>query len=67
MIGYDRGFDRMRVPPEDAGGLVQLATRIPLSLRKRLTLYCVQQDRRISSFVVEALAEHLAKRQGGAT
>ncbi len=45
-----------------AGPLVQLATRVPRSLRRRLRLVCVEQDRQVQEFVAEALREYLRRR-----
>ncbi len=43
---------------------VQLATRIPKELHRRLKLHCVQSDTSVMDFVVSALDEKLA-RSGG--
>ncbi len=46
-----------------AGTLVQLATRVPRSLRQRVRLVCVEQDRSVQEFVAEAIREYLRRRQ----
>ena len=43
---------------------VQLATRIPKELHRRLKLHCVQSDVSVMDFVVSALEEKLAKAGG---
>ena len=40
--------------------LVQLATRIPRDVARRLKEFCVQKEMRMQSFVRNALAEKLA-------
>jgi hypothetical protein len=40
---------------------VQLATRIPKELHRRLKLYCVTSDTSVMDFVVQALEEKLGK------
>jgi hypothetical protein len=40
--------------------LVQLATRVPRRVARRLKEFCVQHDVRMQSFVRSALAEKLA-------
>ena len=40
---------------------VQLATRIPKELHRRLKLYCVESDTSVMDFVVWSLQEKLAK------
>ena len=40
---------------------VQLATRIPKELRRRLKLHCVESETSVMDFVVAALREKLAK------
>lgn len=40
---------------------VQLATRIPKELHRRLKLHCVQTDTSVMEFVVSSLDEKLAK------
>ena len=43
---------------------VQLATRIPKELHRRLKLYCVQSDTSVMEFVVSSLEEKLVKVSG---
>ena len=40
---------------------VQLATRIPKELHRRLKLYCVESDTSVMDFVVWSIEEKLAK------
>jgi len=40
---------------------VQLATRIPKELHRRLKLHCVHMDTSVMEFVVAAVREKLAK------
>ena len=44
---------------------VQLATRIPKSLHRRVKLHCVHTDTSVMAFVVEALREKLARQGRG--
>jgi hypothetical protein len=43
---------------------VQLATRIPKSLQRRLKLHCVETDTKLMHFLVQALPEKLKKDAG---
>jgi predicted HicB family RNase H-like nuclease len=43
---------------------VQLATRIPKELHRRLKHHCVQTDTSVMEFVVSSLEEKLAKVSG---
>lgn len=43
---------------------VQLATRIPKELHRRLKLYCVESDTSVMDFVVWSIEEKLAKTSG---
>jgi hypothetical protein len=45
--------------------LVQLATRIPRNVVRRLKEFCVRNDVRMQSFVRTALAEKLARARRG--
>jgi len=48
--------------------IVQLATRIPKNLHRRLKLHCVTHDTSVMAFVERAIEERLAregKRQAG--
>jgi hypothetical protein len=40
---------------------VQLATRVPKELHRRLKLHCVQTDKSVMGFVVSSIEEKLAK------
>ena len=40
---------------------VQLATRIPKDLHRKLKLHCVESDTSVMDFVVQSLEEKLAK------
>jgi len=44
--------------------LVQLATRIPKELHRRLKLHCVETDTSVMDFVVSSLDEKLGKAGG---
>jgi hypothetical protein len=46
---------------------VQLATRIPKELHRRLKLYCVTHDIVLMHFVVAAIEEKLGRKQGSKT
>ncbi len=54
----------MKRKAEEGAGepLVQLTTRVPRSLRQRLRLVCVEQDREMQDYIAEALREHLRAR-----
>ncbi len=54
---------RRRPKREPAEPLVQLTTRIPRSLRQRVRLVCVEQDRLLQEFVAEAIRDYLRRRQ----
>jgi hypothetical protein len=56
----------MKIPPYDEDELVQLATRIPRRVARRLKEFCVRNDVRMQNFVRTALAEKLARSRGGA-
>jgi len=50
----------MRLVAQHDEELVQLATRIPRRIARRLKEFCVRHDVRMQSFVRSALAEKLA-------
>ena len=50
----------MRLVAQHDEELVQLATRIPRRIARRLKEFCVRNDVRMQSFVRSALAEKLA-------
>jgi hypothetical protein len=56
----------MKIPAYDEDELVQLATRIPRRVARRLKEFCVRNDVRMQNFVRTALAEKLARSRGGA-
>jgi len=59
---------RSRHPPEiagRAGTLVQLSTRVPRSLRQRMRVVCVEQDREVQDFIASAIAEKLPREKRG--
>jgi hypothetical protein len=56
----------MKLPSNENEELVQLATRIPRRVARRLKEFCVRNDVRMQSFVRNALAEKLARSRGGA-
>jgi predicted DNA-binding protein len=43
--------------------LVQLSTRVPRELRRRVRLVCVEQGRDLQDFIAEAIREYLRRRQ----
>ena len=43
--------------------LVQLSTRVPGSVRRRVHLVCVEQGREVQDYVAEAIREYLRRRQ----
>jgi hypothetical protein len=51
----------MKTPGYDEQQLVQLATRIPRSVVRRLKEFCVRHDVRMQAFVRDALAEKLGR------
>jgi len=51
---------KMRLVVQHDEELVQLATRIPRRIARRLKEFCVRHDVRMQSFVRSALAEKLA-------
>ncbi len=53
---------RRRRPELRARPLPQLATRVPRSLRQRVRLICVEQDRSMQDFIAEAVREYLRRR-----
>ena len=44
---------------------VQLATRIPKDLHRRAKLHCIETDRSLTEFIVEALEEKMRRDSGG--
>lgn len=55
----------MAVKPDDDIVYVQMATRIPKPLHRRLREYAVQTDRSLMSIVQKALEDHLGKYMDG--
>jgi len=55
----------MKLPSPHDEELVQLATRIPRSVARRLKEFCVRHDIRMQSFVQIALAEKLGRSRAG--
>lgn len=55
----------MKLPSSNDEELVQLATRIPRSVARRLKEFCVRHDMRMQSFVQSALTEKLGRSRGG--
>jgi predicted HicB family RNase H-like nuclease len=47
--------------PNDDQVWVQLATRIPKDLHRRLKMHCVESDESVMGFVVKALTEKLER------
>ena len=56
----------MKLAIRDDEDLVQLATRIPRQIARRLKEFCVRNDVRMQTFVRTALAEKLARARGTA-
>jgi len=56
----------MRVVMQRDEELVQLATRIPRRIARRLKEFCVRNDLRMQNFVRTALAEKLARARSSA-
>jgi hypothetical protein len=54
----------MKLAPSRDEELVQLATRIPRRIARRLKEFCVRNDVRMQTFVRSALAEKLARSRG---
>ena len=52
------------MPKEEDQVWVQLATRIPKELHRRLKLHCVTTDTSVMDFVVQSLEEKLGKAGG---
>jgi hypothetical protein len=44
---------------------VQLATRIPKDLHRRAKLHCIETDRSLTEFIVEALEDKMRRNAGG--
>jgi len=44
---------------------VQLSTRVPRSLRQRMRVVCVEQDREVQDFIASAIAEKLPREKRG--
>jgi len=55
----------MKLATYDDEELVQLATRIPRRIARRLKEFCVRNDVRMQNFVRTALAEKLARSRTG--
>jgi len=57
------------MPARSDGPLIQLSTRIPKELQRRLTLHCVESGTTITDFTIAAIGELLdrkgARRRGG--
>jgi len=58
-----KGATGARWRQREAEPLAQLTTRVPRSLRQRVRLVCVEQDREMQDFVTEALREYLNARR----
>jgi len=60
-----QGLESMKTPSYDPDQeLVQLATRIPRRVARRLKEFCVRNDVRLQNFVRTALADKLARERG---
>jgi hypothetical protein len=53
-------------PSDDIEAWVQLATRIPKTLHRRLKLHCVRTETSVMGFVVTAIRGKLARESGKA-
>ncbi len=62
-LGFRLATSPMREPVTEPW--VQLATRIPKSLRLRLKLHCVEHESSVMDFIVAALREKLTKPTAG--
>ena len=54
----------MKLPSSHDEELVQLATRVPRRVARRLKEFCVRHDIRMQSFVQTALLEKLGRARG---
>src|SRR6059036_1822727 len=59
-----QGLESMKLATQNDEELVQLATRIPRRIARRLKEFCVRNDVRMQNFVRTALAEKLARERG---
>jgi hypothetical protein len=59
-----QGLESMKIVTYSDEELVQLATRIPRRIARRLKEFCVRNDVRMQAFVRSALAEKLARSRG---
>jgi hypothetical protein len=55
----------MKLSADHNEELVQLATRIPRRIARRLKEFCVRNDVRMQAFVRTALSEKLARSRSG--
>jgi hypothetical protein len=55
----------MKLAADHNEELVQLATRIPRRIARRLKEFCVRNDVRMQAFVRTALSEKLARSRSG--
>lgn len=60
-----RGSRKNEAENTDGEVVVQLATRIPKALQRRLKLFAVEQNVSISDFVSEAIEAHLDSEGAG--
>jgi hypothetical protein len=49
--------------PTSTTPIVQLVTRIPRTLRRRVKVHCLLKDTTLTTFVVDAIVERLASRK----
>ena len=56
-----QGLESMKLPRYQDEELVQLATRVPRRVARKLKEFCVRHDMRMQNFVRTALAEKLAR------
>jgi hypothetical protein len=60
-----QGLESMKLAADHNEELVQLATRIPRRIARRLKEFCVRNDVRMQAFVRTALSEKLARSRSG--
>jgi hypothetical protein len=62
---HGQGLESMKLATYEDEELVQLATRIPRRIARRLKEFCVRNDVRMQTFVRSALAEKLSRSRTG--
>ena len=64
LLAERPAFGYRQIMAEESDVQVQLATRIPKELHRRLKLHCVESDVSVMDFVIDALREKLAGKRG---